>query len=68
MKKETMYKKHAIKDISVSKNTSYGFIGTNNDYMKLYYNNELIYYINTKSLGLDIYGNKLKKRCQNEYR
>lgn len=61
MKKETMYKKHGIKDISVTKNTSYGFIGTNNDYMKLYYNNELIYYVNTKPLGLDIYSNKLKK-------
>lgn len=68
MKKETMYKKRGIKDISVclTKNTSYGLIGTNNDYMKLYYNNELIYYVNTKPLGLDIYGNKLKKRCQNE--
>lgn len=60
MKKETRYKKRGIKDISVTKNTSYGFIGMNNNYMKLYYNNELIYYVNTKPLGLDIYGNKLK--------
>ena len=37
----------------------YGLIGTNNDYMKLYYNGELIYYINTKLLGIDIYGNEL---------
>lgn len=64
MKKE--YKKRGIKDIGVTKNTSYGLIGMNNDYMKLYYNNELIYYVNTKPLGLDIYDNKLKKRCQNE--
>lgn len=64
MKKETMYKKRGIKDISVClpKNTSYGLIGTNNDYMRLYHNNELIYYVNTKPLGLDIYGNKLKKK------
>lgn len=63
MKKKTMYKKRGIKDISVclTKNTSYGLIGTNNDYMRLYYNNELIYYVNTTPLGLDIYGNKLKK-------
>lgn len=63
MKKETMYKKRDIKDISVclTKNTSYGLIGKNDDYMRLYYNNELIYYVNAKPLGLDIYGNELKE-------
>lgn len=39
----------------------YGVIGKNNDYMKLYYNGELFYYINTRVFGLDIYGNKLNE-------
>ena len=63
MKKETMHKKYNIKDIStyLNKKNVYGFIGINDDYMKLYYNDELIYYINTKPLGLNVFGNKLKE-------
>lgn len=34
-------------------------IGTKKDYIKSYYNNELVFYMNTRPFGIDIYGNKV---------